>query len=181
MATTKLMTVEELLEQDDFERYELLRGEPVYMPGAFFDHGVYASNIQTQLSLHVRQRGLGRVTGSDVGFHLRDDPAVLLYPDVAFLATERVPPAEEWHAFVRGAPDLAVEILSDSNRPAYVSAKVAEYLAAGAKQVWIVDPRWKTVTVHRHDGATSVLSEDDTLDGDDDVPGFRLPVAEVFH
>jgi Uma2 family endonuclease len=180
MATTKLMTVEVLLEREDFERYELCRGEPVFMPGTFFDHGTIGSAILIRLGIHVLQHGLGRVTGPDTGFRLRDDPAVLLYPDVAFVAAERLPPADQWRQFLPPAPNLVVEVLLDSNRPGYVAAKIGEYMAAGTKLIWIVDPRWKTVTVHRPDGTQAVLSEDGVLDGADVVPAFRLPVADVF-
>lgn len=79
-----------------------------------------------------------------------------------------------------GAPDLAVEILSPSNTPAAIRGKVAEYLVAGTRIMWIVDPDSRTVTVYRSLLVPHVLAEAETLDGEDVVPGFRITVAELF-
>lgn len=81
--------------------------------------------------------------------------------------------------FFEGAPDLAVEVLSPSALASEVRTKVREYLAAGARLVWIVDPESRTASVHRPDGTGRELGEDGTLDGEDLLPGPRIPLAEL--
>ena len=82
--------------------------------------------------------------------------------------------------FFDGPPDLAVEVLSPDDRPGKVAAKVEDWLTSGCSAVWLVDPAKKTVAVHRREVPTRVLSVSDDLDGEDVLPGFRIPVAEVF-
>ena len=73
-----------------------------------------------------------------------------------------------------GAPDLAVEVVSPDDRVSEVEQKVSEWLEAGSKQVWVVSPKFKTVTVYRSPTDIAVLTENSTLDGGDVVPGFRI-------
>ena len=82
--------------------------------------------------------------------------------------------------FVPLAPDLAVEVLSPSDRMADAMSKVTMYLQAGVRLVWLVDPATLTVTIFRQDAAPKMVSEADTLDGGDVLPSFRVPVAEIF-
>jgi Uma2 family endonuclease len=82
--------------------------------------------------------------------------------------------------FVPLAPDLAVEVLSPSDRMADAMSKVTMYLQAGVRLVWLVDPATLTVTIFRQDAAPKMVREADTLDGADVLPGFRIPVAEIF-
>jgi Uma2 family endonuclease len=79
-----------------------------------------------------------------------------------------------------GAPDLAVEVLSPSNRWRDVREKVADLLAAGTRLVWVIDPPRRKVTVYRALLAPHVLGPTDILDGEDVVPGFSLPVSALF-
>jgi Uma2 family endonuclease len=79
-----------------------------------------------------------------------------------------------------GAPDLAVEVLSPSNRAGAIRDKVADYLAAGCSLVWVVDPRRRRVSVHEPGKATSFLEIPDTLDGAPVLPGFRLALVDLF-
>jgi Uma2 family endonuclease len=78
------------------------------------------------------------------------------------------------------APDLAVEVVSPSDRAAEVLAKVAEYLEAGTRLVWVVYPQTQKIVVYRPSADVQMLSVSDTLEGGDVVPGFACPVAEVF-
>ena len=78
------------------------------------------------------------------------------------------------------APDLLAEIVSPDDRPAEVLAKVADWLAAGTKLVWLVDPERAEVRVYRSDGSLSVLQEGDSLDGEDVLPGFTCPLSDVL-
>ncbi len=82
--------------------------------------------------------------------------------------------------FFPEAPDLAVEILSPSDRASEVAAKVHDWLAAGCRLVWVIDPENVTVTVHRDRNRITILSSSDVLTGDDVLPGFSVPVRSLF-
>jgi Uma2 family endonuclease len=131
---------------------------------------------------HVERRGGGRVVVGDVGFVLRvpSDPERVRAPDVAFVSPERLPSGRLPEGFLSGAPDLAVEVLSPSDNPIDIQQKVRDYLEAGARLVWVVAPQAKTLTVYRADGSARLLREQDVLDGEDVLPGFSIPAAELF-
>ena len=107
-------------------------------------------------------------------------PDTVRGPDVAFVSRERFERNADTVKAFAGAPDLAVEVLSPSNTAAAMHAKVADYLAAGARCVWVVDPESQTVTVYTSLLWPYRLGEEETLDGDDVVPGFRVRVGEIF-
>ncbi len=179
-ATTKLMTAEELLAMpDDGFRYELVRGELVKMAPAGRVHGKRGNRVNVSLSLYVYENNLGETYLAETGFHLETDPDHVLAPDVAFVSREREDAAPEVGGFFPGPPDLAVEVVSPNDRYTEVVDKVAEWLAAGTRMVVVVNPRNRTVQTHTPDGIIE-LTEADTLDGGDVVPGWKLPVAEIF-
>jgi Uma2 family endonuclease len=99
---------------------------------------------------------------------------------VALVATSRLPGGTLPQGFIRGAPDLAVEILSPNDDPVDVQQKVRDYLEAGSRLVWIVAPRPRTVTVYRPDGSARLVREPAGLEGEDVVPGFTLALAELY-
>ena len=181
MATrAKLMTAEELLEMpDDGFRYELVRGELVKMVPAGRIHGKRGNRVNYSLSAHVYENDLGETYLAETGFHLETDPDHVLAPDIAFVSREREEATPDVDGFFPGPPDLAVEVVSPSDRLTEVADKVAEWLAAGTRMVVVVNPRNRTVQSHTLDGVTE-LTEADTLDGGDVVPGWRLPVADIF-
>ncbi len=177
--TTQLMTAEELLKlpQDNF-RHELIKGELLTMspPGA--EHGAVIMNLAAPLAIYVKQRKLGIVFGAETGFTVERNPDTVIAPDIAFLRRERITDLPK--GYCEGAPDLAVEVNSPGDRRSKIARKVERWLQAGALAVWEVDPKTRTVSVHRRNLDAVVLSEDDLLDGDDIVPGFRVPVSEIF-
>jgi Uma2 family endonuclease len=99
---------------------------------------------------------------------------------VAFVRRERLPSADAAPGYFQGAPDLAVEIISPNDRYTDVDEKVAEWLGAGTRLVFVVNPRRRSVAVYRADGSVSVLGMDDTLDGEDVVPGWSLAIGDLF-
>ena len=105
------------------------------------------------------------------------DPAAII---LAFVTAERAPQGEARRKFPRLSPDLAVEVLSLSDRMAETLAKVAMYLEAGTQLVWLVDPSAQTVTVFRPDDTPTKLGSDDVLDGGDVLPGFIVTISEFF-
>ena len=176
----RLMTVDELWKlPDDNLRHELVSGELRSMPLNGFNHGVVVSRLACLLGNHCHVNKLGGVTGAS-GYILRRDPDTVRATDVAFVRSERLAAVGRPVNFWEGAPDLAVEVLSPSDTAEEVDDKVNEYLTAGTTLVWLVNPRQKTVTVHRSGLQPLVLREADNLDGGDVIPGFRCGVAELF-
>jgi Uma2 family endonuclease len=167
---------------DDELRRELVDGEVIEMAPAGVLHGKMVMQIGRKLADFVEGQHLGEVVAGDVGFvlSLPGDPDRVRAPDVAYISARTLagaPLSERFHA---GAPDLAVEILSPSDNPVDVQQKVRDYLEAGSRLVWIVAPKATTVTVYRPDGSARLLREGEALDGEDVLPGFTLPLADLF-
>jgi Uma2 family endonuclease len=177
--TTHLMTAEELfrLEDDGYHRYELIKGELLTMspPGA--QHGFAIGNLAGQLYIHITANKLGHVYVGDTGFKLEINPDTVLAPDIGFIARERAgTPSPSYH---EGPPDLAIEVRSQWDRKSKIDRKTALWLELGAKAVWNVDPRKRTVEVVHADGQRWLFHENDEL-VDDTVPGFRVAVSKIF-
>ena len=178
---TKPMTADELLEMpDDGYRYELVKGELIQMSPTGDEHGQVTVALTGPLHMHVKKHNLGRVYAAETGFKLESDPDTVRAPDIAFVSRERVEATGTLTGFRSGAPDLVVEVLSPSDTIGRVEAKVKQWLESGARMVWIVSPRLKTVTVYRSLSDIVTLTEKDTLDGGDVVPGFQINVADIF-
>jgi Uma2 family endonuclease len=174
-----LLSAEQLMRlPDDGQFHELDEGRLVCMPPSAHVSSAVAALILMHVAVFVRRHGLGRVTGEQGGFRLQRNPDVVRAPDVAFIRAERV--VDTGRGYFEGAPDLAVEVLSPSDRYSAVSRKVSQYLAAGTGLVWVVDPFNRTVAVYRPDREVIELPEDGTLDGEDVVPGFRLALTEIW-
>lgn len=177
---TRLMTADELLLMpDDGNRYELIRGKIKRMPlrGGF--HGKQTGGIQGSLGTHARANGLGVVYAADTGFLLEADPDLVLAPDVAFIRRERQRLGDTAR-YIPIAPDMAVEVISPSDRLTQVHEKALEWLAHGVRMVIVVNPRNRTVQVYRSPTDIATLTEADTLDGGDVIPGWRMAVADIF-
>jgi Uma2 family endonuclease len=183
MATKTRLTAEQLwrLGTGDVRR-ELVDGAIVEMTPAGGVHGHLTGRIFRKLDEFVELHGGGAVVAGDVGFVLAlpNDPERIRAPDVAFVSTERLPDGRLPESFLRGAPDLAVEVLSPSDDPMEIQQKVSDYLTAGGRLVWVVAPRARTVTVYRRDGSARLLSESEALDGDDVLAGFVLSLRDLF-
>jgi len=173
-------TVEELLALGEEARYELIEGRLVPMSPTGLLHGDVELALAAALRAFVHPRRLGRVVVGEVGFVLRRDPDTVRAADVAFIRAERLPPEGLPTGFFEGAPDLAVEILSPSDRYPDLLYKISQWLEAGTQQVWVVDPARRTVTIFQPDGTLRLLHEPDELDGGDLLPGFRCPVRDLF-
>ena len=177
----KLMTAEELFNMpDDGYRYELVRGELRKMAPASFFHGTSAMRIGAPLAIYVIENGLGEVCAAETGFKIGSNPDHVLAPDVAFISRVRLEDIGEIGSFFPGAPDLVVEVISPSDRFTRVNEKVRDWLEAGTRMVVVVNSRRRNVTVHLPDEEPATLSEQDTLDGGDVVPGWTLPVRDIF-
>ena len=178
---SQLVTAEDLLRlPDDGFRYELVRGELRKMAPAGPRHGRIAINVTTPLDQHVRAHNLGVVYAAETGFKLASNPDHVRAPGVAFVRQERVAAVGDVEEYWPGAPDLAVEVISPSDTYAKVEKKIFDWLDAGTRLVIVVNPRRRVVTVYGSWADISVLTEDDTLDGGSVVPGWSLPVREIF-
>lgn len=177
----QLMTADDLLQMpDDGFLYELVRGELRQMSPASHRHGKIIINITLLLGQHVRERQLGDVYAAETGFKLTSDPDTVRAPDVAFIRRERVEFVGDMEGYWPGAPDLAVEVISPNDLYTDVEEKVIEYLDAGIGMVLTVNPRKRTITVYRDLSTISILTEEDTIDGEEVVPGWTLAVRDVF-
>ena len=163
---------------DDERRHELEAGWLVSEPLPSPRHDWVRRRLERILEAAIAGRGLGEVFG-ETGFILARNPDTVRGPDLSFVARERLVGLDE-SRFFEGAPDLAIEILSPSNRPYQVRAKVADYLAAECRLVWVVDPVRRSVTTYRELLAPRVLEPDDTFDGEDVIPGLTIPLASIF-
>jgi Uma2 family endonuclease len=178
MGATTLMTVEQLLTLAGDGRSELVRGEFVKLPPRGVLQAFVLSRLLSRLAPFLEQPKIGRI-GISLGVVLSRDPDTVRAPDISFLSKARLshPPSTK---FFEGAPDLAIEVLSPDDRSSKTQEKVREYLAAGARQVWIVDPQTETVTVHLPGGASQSYAGDSEVSGGDVLPGFSFRPADLF-
>ena len=168
------MTLEEFRE-NDLEGYEYVKGELVPMSPPSMEHGEISSNVHLSLGLHVRENQLGRLYIAETTFDLGDR---LVKPDVAFVSTERLPENRRKGSPI--PPDLAVEIVSPTDKHYDVTEKAFAYLKAGTRLVWVVEPVAKTVMVYRSETDFTLLTSEDTLTGEEVVKGFTCPVEQLF-
>lgn len=177
MPSSRTISDDELLRlPKDGRKYELVDGEVVVSP-AGYRHGKIALRISRRLETHAAKRGLGEVTESSTGFRLPSGN--VRSPDVGFVAASRSPKGEP-EGFFEGAPDLAVEVLSPGDDPRRILDKVGEYLGAGVRMVWVIDPRQRKAAVYRSLTDIREISDSDTLDGEDVLPGFTCKLASVL-
>jgi Uma2 family endonuclease len=171
------MTQASAVTLDPDKLYEIVNGEPREKEMGGARHGGVGSRLIIELGAHVKAHGLGGIYGPDTSFQVGANERI---PDVAFVAAGRIPEAGEPDGIWPFAPDLAVEVLSPNDLHEKVHAKMREYFAAGVRQVWLVSPEFKTVTLYRSPTEPSVLTEADALTCEELFPGFRCPVADLF-
>jgi Uma2 family endonuclease len=175
---TRTLTVEAFWEEYAGQPYELVHGKVVEVsPAAGESPEVGAIMVSHIVSFVMRNR-LGKVTNAEGGYWLNEH--TLRAPDVGFYTWEKDKLHTDRDKYRPFPPDLAVEVVSPSDRAEAVQEKVQLYLRAGTRQVWVVFPQNRTVTLHHADGSARTLSADDSLDGGDLLPGFTLPVADCF-
>ena len=131
------------------------------------------------MSAFARAHALGVVCAQDTGFKIRSDPDTVRAPDLAFIARDRVPRITD-RGYAELAPDLVTEILSPDETPGEVLAKVADWLDAGTRLVWIIDPRRIEARLYRADGTLSILDGNASLDGEAVLPGFTCRLREIL-
>ena len=185
-----MSTQETLLTADEFYdfcckndgRYELVRGEVIELSPVNDEHSGIAVNIATAFNNYSRRYGFGQA-GVEAGHIVLSEPDTVRGPDVSFRLVPRSG-GRQRAGFLAGAPDIAVEVVSPSNTAAETERKVQEYVAAGSQRVWVVYPATRTsprhVVVHHPDRTTISYTGDDVITDEGLLPGFSLPLAEVF-
>ena len=162
---------------NDGYKYELVDGEIRMSPGGA-RHGQVGVRLSTLLHTFVSERSLGHVFESSTGFRLPGGN--LRSPDVSFVRAGRFENEHVPEGFPDLAPDLVVEVLSPGDSPRHVLDKVGEYLQAGTRLVWVIDPKRERAAVYRSLTAVRELRPEDAFDGEDVVPGFTVPLAELL-
>jgi Uma2 family endonuclease len=175
----RLMTGEELACRPDLNPCELVNGRVVPMAPAGHIHGEVESRLDVELALYARKTGSGRVLVGEVGIYTGRDPDTVRGADIVFISHERYVRRGP-SVFLDIAPELVVEILSPEDRPGQVNDKIREYLAAGVDRIWFVNPRRRSVLVYRSPGQVEALEVGDTLRDEEILPGFALPLSELF-
>jgi Uma2 family endonuclease len=165
---------------EDGNRYELVRGELINIGNSGALHGYIAIILSSALFAVVISRKLGVLLDSSTAFTMKNGNK--RSPDIAFFAKERLQGWEELPTgFLEGAPDLVVEILSPGNTMAEIEEKIAEYFANGTRLLWVISPSQHYVLVYRSGYEPErLLKSVDFLDGEDVLPGFTFPVADLF-
>ena len=174
------MTADELLRTSlPDKRVELVRGVLVVREPAGGRHGHVTARLAKRLMDVVEARGLGTVFAAETGFLISADPDTVRAADIAFVTRERLPDPDV-PGYPALAPDLVVEVSSPGDRPGETLTKVGEWLSAGSRLVWVVDPVRRMARVYRSDGSETVVAEADALDGEDMVPGFSCRLGEIL-
>lgn len=174
------ITPEDLLSMADGKDFELVGGELVER-NMGWKSSYIGGRLHRWLGNYSEEKGLGRVAPADASYQcFAHTPEKVRRPDVSFLSFERLPLGREPEGHCPVAPDLAAEVVSPNDLYYEVEEKVAEYIAAGVRLVWVVNPATRSVRVHRSDGTVTDLEEADELSGEDVIPGFRCRVADLF-
>lgn len=173
-------TEKDVVDIRDRERllYELVDGILVEK-GMGYPESLLAMYLGSLITVHVVRHDLGVVAG-EAGM-MRLWPGRVRIPDLSFASWERLP-ERRWptRPIANFAPDLAVEVLSKGNTRREMAGKLREYFEAGVRLVWYIDPKKRIVTVYTAPDRSTVLRIDDTLDGGDVLPGFTLPLRQLF-
>jgi Uma2 family endonuclease len=174
------VTLEELLASPDAGRFEIVDGqlEEVNVSNLSSEVGAH---IGALLYMHCHKNQLGKVFNSEQYYRcFAEDASKSRKPDTSFVSKQRLP--EDWESlgFLSISPDLAVEVLSPNDLADEVDGKIEEYLSAGVKLVWEINPIRRMLTVHRLDGTVQKLHENDVLSGENVLPGFECRVGDLL-
>lgn len=164
----------------DGHRYEIVNGELIDMGNSGAKHGYVAIVLSAALFNHVSKEKLGAMFDSSTAFKMKSGNK--RSPDISFVAKERLQGLEELpDGFLEGAPHLAIEILSPGNTVEEIDNKIVEYFDNGSRLVWVINPKQKYVLVYKSSQEPDrLLKSTDSLDGEDVVPGFSIPIADLF-
>src|SRR5262245_36289895 len=180
MAVPALQTAEDLLRfREPGKTAELVRGVLIVREPPSTSHGIQAARLLHRVADFVRRHNLGEVIAQDTGFKIARAPDTVRAPDAAFVARDRLNQiAAEGYAEL--APDWVTEILSPNDRPGEVLEKIGQWLSAGVRLIWVIDPGRSQARVYRPDGSVAIVPAEGELDGEDVLPGFRCALHEIL-
>jgi Uma2 family endonuclease len=172
-------TDEEFMALPDGDRYELVNGELIIVGNSGMEHGNLGAFLCGLLEIYARRNKLGSTFDSSTAFTMKTGNK--RSPDISFVAKDRLKGLKKLpKGFFQGAPDLAVEIISPSNTFDEIHTKIVEYFDSGSKLVWVIHPDEESVLVYHKPQPDKLLQRTDSLDGETIIPGFTVPVAELF-
>jgi Uma2 family endonuclease len=175
------MTADQVMElPESSAMYELDEGRLVVLSPAAYWSSIVALAFGRRIAVFVRTHRLGVCAGPDGGTLLARGPDTLRAPDFSFVSRARIGGRLRRRGYFDGAPDFAIEVLSSTDRFAEVSRKVYQYLQAGTRLVWVVDPDARSVVIFRPGQAPEIVGPDGTLGGEEVLPGFTLALAEFW-
>lgn len=176
----KVWTEEDLerLESETDKQYELVDGIPKEKGPESMEHSYISLNLGGELRAYVKSKKLGIVLESSASYRMVTEN--IRKPDVSFVTKDRLPEKRLSTKPFEGAPDLAVEVISPTDIWWEILEKLNQYFASGCRLVWLISPFDQTVLVYRADRPSHFLQVSDSLDGEDVIPGFTMPVAELF-
>jgi Uma2 family endonuclease len=160
-------------------RWELIDGEVVQMEPHGMDTSALTASLTFAIDRHVRELGLGVTLGAGCGYRSWPGQETVRVTDLSFTRHDRLPADRDPHDYPRWAPDLTVEVVSPFERMVTVIGRITMFLQAGTRLIWLIDPATQTVAIFRQDAAPKTIGEGDTLGGDV-LPGFSVPVAQIF-
>ena len=180
-AKNKLLTAEDLLRlHSQGVKGELIDGVLCETVAAGAEHSFIGIRLGGEIGLHARRHRLGRVGGTDGGVLIQRGPDTVREPDIFFVSAERLPLDVRVRGYLEVMPELVVEIVSPGDSPQDIREKIDMWLEHGVSMAVIVHPGERAVMVHRPEIPAVMLTGDDALDGGDVLPGFSLPLSEIF-
>jgi Uma2 family endonuclease len=179
----QLMTAEELerMPDDGSALYELDHGRLIRLNLSWARHALTSANTTFEMSRFVKHHALGLCFPANTGFQLTTNPDTVRAPKASFVSAKRIPKdGIPRRGYWPGAPDLAVEVPSPTNPPGEMWRRIGDLLNAGTRLIWVIDPERRTALIIHPGGETQLHGEEYTLDGEDVVPGFLLPLHDVL-
>jgi Uma2 family endonuclease len=159
--------------------YEVVNGELVMSPKNNFQHGDICGRILRRIGAHAELHRLGVVCDSSTGFWMNNHNCRA--PDVSFISkTRRAGLKKPTTEFFKGAPDLAIEVLSPNNSRREMEERLRDFFESGAQLAWIIDPETESAEICRSMTGRRLLGPGGELDGENVLPGFRCKLSELF-
>lgn len=179
IAEDHLITGEEAIALGDIGPFEIVDGRLVFMSPIGRPHALIGSRLDRILGGYVHEHQLGEVYVGEIGIWIRRNPDTARAADLAFITTARLTQLVP-EGYLNLAPDLVVEIMSPDDRWSEVKKKLRDYFSIGVKLAWVIDAGTRTVTTYRSITDVREYTDDQTLTAEDILPGFRLPVRQIF-
>jgi Uma2 family endonuclease len=179
VATKTLLTVEQFdqLPEEEHDRYELDHGELVEVSSGNYQHNQIRGRLEASLRVFLAKRQIGEVV-AEQEFRLGED--TVRKPDVAFLRAAKVSQIDKSKSILEVVPDLIAEIVSPNDTAQRLMRRVEQFLAAGCQCVWVIYPAERKVLVHEPNDKVQALGAGKNLEAPQLIPGFALPVSELF-